>query len=96
MYRKQQGEVAGGVVSVFTLIWELLIGWHWNSNHKHNFCFPLHWWLLGRGSFVGDKPGNAGVFVCLFVLFLFVCCLVVCVCVWGGGVLNWRCRSYWV
>jgi len=28
------------------------IGWCWESNHKLNFCFPLHWWLLGRGGLV--------------------------------------------
>ena len=26
-----------------------IIGWCWESYHKLNFCFPLHWWSLGRG-----------------------------------------------
>lgn len=27
-----------------------IIGWCWELNHKLNFCFSPHWWLLGRGA----------------------------------------------
>jgi hypothetical protein len=37
-----------------------IIDWCWESYHILNFCFPLHWWSLGRGwAFNGVGVGGA-------------------------------------
>ena len=37
-----------------------IIGRYWEPNHKHNFCYPPDWWLLGSEmSGAGLYPGGA-------------------------------------
>lgn len=47
----------GGWMSVQTAHWEAtvafnIVGCCWESHHKFNFSFPVHWWPLGRGRLV--------------------------------------------